>query len=115
VSFEIVKDALLKTALEYTDIFRKPLLDYTADMAANTLGDWTLTKALFVTEERVQIVRDELQALNLQYWPCQKAFHQLLSQPTPEYHAPCDGRLVTLADGTRVSELEVMLKTQGLI
>mmetsp|Transcript_6062 Transcript_6062/g.14543 ORF Transcript_6062/g.14543 Transcript_6062/m.14543 type:complete len:85 (-) Transcript_6062:503-757(-) len=84
-------------------------------MAANTLGGWTLAKALAVTEERVQAVREELEALNPQYWPLHKAIREVLSQPPPKYHAPCDGRLVTLADGTRVSELEVMLKTQGLI
>ncbi|CEM16464.1 unnamed protein product [Vitrella brassicaformis CCMP3155] len=114
VSFESVKE-LLETALQYTDIFRKHLLDYTADMAANTLGGWTLAKALAVTEERVQAVREELEALNPQYWPLHKAIREVLSQPPPKYHAPCDGRLLTLDDSRQVSELEVMLKTQGLI
>ncbi|CEM36874.1 unnamed protein product [Vitrella brassicaformis CCMP3155] len=115
LSFSTVKERLLEKALEYTDIFRKHLLDFSADMAANTMGGWTLAGALGVTDAQVQAAREEVQVLNPRYWPYLKSMRESLAHPPPEHHAQSDGRMLTLADGERVSEIEMMLSTQGLI
>mmetsp|Transcript_502 Transcript_502/g.1436 ORF Transcript_502/g.1436 Transcript_502/m.1436 type:complete len:139 (-) Transcript_502:236-652(-) len=115
LSLSTVSKRVMEMALEYTDIFRQHLLENLHSIGSNTLGGVSLATALNVSEQQIREARDELQALNLHYWPYHQVVRELLSQPPPEYYAPSDGRRLTLADGKKVSELEVMLSTQGLI
>ncbi|CEM30250.1 unnamed protein product [Vitrella brassicaformis CCMP3155] len=105
-----VKKEFLEAALAFTDVVRKHLIEYTANMAGGSIVPTTLAQHLRVSEAEMTRVKEELAALDPQYPP---DIQRLINRPHTQGHCEeVEGALVTLADGRKESELSITFKTQ---
>lgn len=111
------------------------MIEYTANMAGDSIVPTTLAQCLRVSEAEMTRVREELAALNPQYPPdIQRLINRPHAQVSQQTHKPrmdghalqasrfvsihqghceeMEGALVTLADGRKESELSITFKTQ---
>jgi len=96
---------------KFTDVFRWHLVNYAKDFRPFPFGK-SFAEFADVTDGELRRIETELEAMNLQYPPQIQAIRSC--QPA-DYYEHIDGPLLTTSDGHRVSELDVLLSTQGLV
>ncbi|CEM26293.1 unnamed protein product [Vitrella brassicaformis CCMP3155] len=103
-----LKAAFIDKAVAFTDVFRRHLIEY-ADGMGEIVGK-SFAQLTELTDDEMRQIKAEVAAAE---YPAD--IQELIAAESPAYAEDVDGPIVTLADGRRTCEMDLLLRTQGLL